>query len=165
MLKLVGGLCILSGGLTLRWMVLWERARTLELLDGLVTALTRIETELRFRRPALPELLEEGSLGRPQEVNAFFRRIQALVTAGTLSEAAWSAEVACLPIPPHSQALLDKLGGVLRGDEQGLLQGLNAAAQALGQERDRLQSRQREDRHRFSVCTLSGALLLILLLI
>lgn len=165
MTKLIGGLCILSGGLILRWMQLRERTRTMELLEGLISALARMETEIRYCRPPLPELLDGLKSAEPTELGGFFRQLRQNVGKGSLSEKVWKGSVWRLSLPDPCLEALDKLGTAFRGDEEGLLCSLEATAQALRRERDQLRSCQQADRQRISVCTLSGALLLIILLI
>ena len=74
MLKLLGSICVLGGGLMFWLMALAEQRRTRTALGDLLAALRRMREEIRMARTPLPLLLEALGLGctafLPQSCNA-----------------------------------------------------------------------------------------------
>ena len=164
MTRLLGALCILGGGLTLRGVVLRERRTTLETLDGLLDALDRMGTAIRLRRTPLPELLWELEALNAFQAALFFHRLRLRAETGSLSPETWVQAANQLPIPALCQDRMGKLGQALRGDELAALRALEAVSDSLQTERQRLRDTQKQDNQRTGVCTVSAALLLIILL-
>ena len=73
MTKLLGSLCVFAAGGMVWWSRRQERQKKRRLLSDLITALGRMETEIRLARIPLPRLLKRLAEGRGEETRAFFQ--------------------------------------------------------------------------------------------
>lgn len=165
MVKLLGSLCILSGGFLARWAQAAERRRKRDTLSDLLTALRRMAEEIRMARTPLPDLLERLSRDCGPDAAAFFRTVaDAARQGGELSEA-WAAAAEPLPLDGGDKADVQALGKDLRGDEENICKALSLVIYNLAksaEEQDR--RRPQEDRRATALCLSAAALLVILLI-
>ena len=164
MLKLLGSVCILGGGLMFWLIALAEQRRTRMALRDLLTALRRMREEIRMARTPLPLLLEVlGSDCRGPETAALFRCSAEAARHGENLEAAWRSGVGLLPLPPREREALEGL--TLRGDEESVCKGISLVITALEKGADELERQRPERDRRTAALCFSGAALLVILLI
>lgn len=165
MVKLLGSLCILSGGAMARWVHLSERRRRRDTLADLVTALRRMGEEIRMARTALPDLLERLSGDCGPDAAAFFRAAAAAARRGEDLSRAWNAAAAALPLSPGDRTGLQTLGEDLRGDEEKVCKAVSLVTYGLAKSAEEQARRQpAEDRRATALCFSAAALLVILLI-
>ena len=104
MLKLMGSICVLGGGLLCWLTALAERRRTRTALGDLLAALRRMREEIRMARTPLPLLLEAlGSDCRGPETAALFRRSADAARQGGDWRRPGGAALVCCPCPPENE--------------------------------------------------------------
>lgn len=165
MLKLLGSLCILFGGVASRMMLVGATREELAVLDELVSAFGRMEDEIRLNRMPLPRLLERLASGRKSAAAAFFRAVCAAALKGEVLPEVWRREAARLPLHKNEQAVVGDLGEKLSGDEESVLKALAFARRQLLRTLEKKREQQRDlERRSTAVCFSSAALLIILLI-
>lgn len=165
MLKLLGSLCILGGGILARYVQAAERRRELDTLSDLLRALRRMAEEIRMARTPLPLLLERLARGCGRETGAFFREASAAARRGESLGAAWRQGAEKLPLSAASSAALKELGDSLSGDEETVRKGISLAVRALAEDAEERTRRRPEEARQSAALWLSGAALLVILLI
>lgn len=165
MVKLLGSLCILSGGAAAWWVQAAERRRKRETLSDLLTALRRMAEEIRMARTPLPDLLESLARDCGPDAAAFFRASAGAVRQGGDLSKAWAAAAEALPLSGGDKAGLQDLGKDLRGDEENVCKAVSLVIYGLAksaEEQDR--RRPQEERRATALCFSAAALLVILLI-
>lgn len=165
MLKLLGSLCILGGGVLARYAQAAERRREMDTLSDLLWALRRMAEEIRMARTPLPLLLERLSQGCGGEAEVFFRESSAAARRGEALGAAWRRGAERLPLPAASAAALKELGDSLSGDEETVCKGISLAVYALAKDVEERDRRRPEEARQSAALWFSGAALLVILLI
>lgn len=165
MVKLLGSLCILSGGFMARCVQAAERRRKRDTLSGLLTALRRMAEEIRMARTTLPDLLERLSKDCGASASDFFRAAaDAARQDGELSEA-WASAADILPLADADKAVLQDLGKDLRGDEESVCKAISLVIYHLAKSAEEQERRRpQEDRRATALCFSAAALLVILLI-
>lgn len=164
MLKLMGSGCVMGAGVwLLRNITVEERRRTAVLRD-LEAALEVMADEIRINRTPMPRLLLKAGTGRCGEVMDFFMAVRMDSRTRGLS-AAWRGAAAALPLPEQEKQALAGLGGCLTGDEEQICRGLLTVSQQLGCALKRQRETAAERGKRSAALCLSGAALMIILLI
>lgn len=164
MLKLLGSICVLGGGLLCWLTALAERRRTRTALGDLLAALRRMREEIRMARTPLPLLMEAlGSDCRGPETAALFRRSADAARQGEGLEAAWRGGVGLLPLAPREREILEGL--TLRGDEESVCKGISLVITELARGVEELERQRPERDRRTAALCFSGAALLVILLI
>ncbi len=165
MLKVLGSFCVLCGGVLARYFQAAERRREMDTLSDLLTALRRMAEEIRMARTALPVLLERLSAGCGPEAGAFFQAAANAARRGEDLGKTWRRAAAALPLSAVSVSALAELGDDLRGDEESIYKAISLVIYALAQEAEERTRRQPEEAKRATALCLSGAALLVILLI
>lgn len=163
MLKLLGSLCILGAGGAAGAAQLRRMRRELTVLRELTGALDVLEGEIRFSRTALPLALRRA--GRGRDVCGFFEAAAAALMEGESPAAAFRRCAAALPIQTTDRMALAEAGKGLLGDETEACGALRAAGKMLEQSLREKSGRQAETEKRTAAVWLSGAALLILVLL
>ena len=164
MLKLLGSICVLGGGLMCWLMALAEQRRTRTALGDLLAALRRMREEIRMARTPLPLLLEAlGADCRGPETAALFQRSAEAARQGEGLEAAWRDGVRLLPLPPRERETMEGL--TLRGDEESVCKEISLAITDLARGIEELERQRPERDRRTAALCFSGAALLVILLI
>ncbi len=165
MLKLLGSLCILAGG----WLVRREQVsacrRELDTLSDLLAALEAMGQEIRMARTPLPLLLDRLKRGRTASVAAFFAGASAAAKRGESVADAWLRGAEALPLDPEDRGALAECGASLGGDEERVTQGIALARMRLGRSLEEKRRERAEREKRVTALSLSGAALLVILLI
>ena len=151
MLKLLGSLCVLSGGGLVWRSCLAERRRQRETLCDLLMALRRMAEEIRMARTPLPSLLDALAAETARR-------------GGDLP-AAWHHAAGGLPLEPGDREALAALGDSLHGDEESVCKAISLVIYQLAkslEETDRV--RQQEEKRTAALCFSAAALMVILLI-
>lgn len=165
MLKVLGSFCVLCGGVMVRYFQAAERRREMDTLSDLLTALRRMAEEIRMARTSLPVLLERLSAGCGPDAGAFFQTAASAARRGENLGEMWRRASAALPLSASSTAALAELGDSLRGDEESVCKAISLVIYALAREVEERTRRQPEEAKRATALCLSGAALLVILLI
>ena len=98
MLKLLGSLCILGGGILARCLQLAERRRRRDALFDLLSAFRRMAEHVRMARTPLPALLETLASNCGPDAAAFFSGVSSAVRQGEALPEIWKALAEELPL-------------------------------------------------------------------
>lgn len=165
MLKLLGAACVLGAG---GWA--WrrgaaERRRELDTLADVIALLGRMEEEIRLRRTSLPRLLASLGRDRGPEVRRFCAAVAAsLERAAPLGES-WRSAAEDLPLGAADRSALSALGELLQGDEESICKGISLTSHRLAKILEEARDSRAEREKRAGALWLSGAALLVILLI
>lgn len=165
MVKLAGSVLILAGGLLARRSRGAECRRRLDTLSDLLSALRRMGEEIRMARTPLPLLLERLASGCGPEAGTFFRTAASAAKQGTNLPAAWAKAAQALPLPEADRAAVAALGEDLRGDEETICKAVSLVIYQLAKTLEELLRRKPEEDKRTAALCLSGAALLVILLL
>ena len=163
-LKGVGVACVLGGGFLARWYGVTALRRQEEALEELTALLERMAREIRMTRMPLPRLLSCLA----QEGRYTGGRFAAAAEAAGLGgdpEHAWRQTARTLPLPPLSRRITAELAPGLMGDEEGVCRAVLLTCQALYGQLSRLREERPAREKRTTALCLSGAALLVILLI
>ena len=164
MLKLMGSGCVMSAGIWLLWKITGEERRRTAVLRDLAAALDIMANEIRMNRTPMPRLLLKAGAGRVGEVMDFFATVR--MSGGEMGfSAAWGRAAAALPLPELEKQSFSDLGHCLTGDEEQACSGLVSVSQQLDRELKRRRESAAENGRRNAALCLSGAALMIILLI
>ena len=141
MVKLLGAACVLGAAVWAWRRGAKERRRELDTLADLIVLLDRMEGEIRLRRTSLPRLLASLGLDRGPEVRRFCAAV-----AASLERAA-------------------PLGELLQGDEESICKGISLTSHRLAKSLEEARDSRAEREKRAGALWLSGAALLVILLI
>ena len=164
MLKLLGAACVLGAG---GWA--WrrgaaERRRELDTLADVIALLGRME-EIRLLRTSLPRLLASLGRDRGPEVRRFCAAVAAsLERAAPLGES-WRSAAEDLPLGAADRSALAALGELLQGDEESICKGILLTSHRLAKILEEARDSRAEREKRAGALWLSGAALLVILLI
>lgn len=163
MIKVIGCFCILCGGITAAMLQITSRRREVETIRSLQTSLEWISDEVRLNQTPLPRCFAQLEQSNEPVTAAFFLSVRCRLSTNERLEKIWLEETEKLPEPV--KPALNLLGNKLTSDEESLCRGLNRSAQSLDQlVRQKVCSRREQNRRSLAMC-LSGAALLILVLI
>lgn len=165
MLKLTGSVLILGSGVLLRYLQAAQRRREMDTLSDLLASLRHMAEEIRMARTPLPVLLGRLAGDCGPDAAAFFTAAADAARRGESLAAAWRQEAGRLPLSASGQAALRELGGSLHGDEESICKAISLVAYSLAQEAEERRGRQGEEARRATALCLSGAALLVILLI
>lgn len=165
MLKLLGSVCIFSGGILARWLQVSERRRRWDTLSDLLTALRQMAEEIRMARTPLPDLLEKLAEGKGPAVMVFFQETAKALRRGEKLETVWQRLSADLPLSEQDRRTAEALGRELHGDEENACKAIALAVYQLAASAE-VQARERktEDRKSAALWYSAAALLVILLI-
>ena len=165
MMKFMGSVCIFSGGLMTVLLQLRERRRTRSALTELLFALRRMGEEVRLCRTPLPRLLQTLSASCNGDAAAFFMAVGDGLRCGEDAETLWRQHTARLPLPVAAQQALAAVGNALRGDEENMCKVISLAILELEKYAAEWDKQRPETEKRAAALWLSGAALLVILLI
>ena len=165
MVKVVGSALVLLGGVLARQLHLAERRRGLEALREVTAALRQMADAIRMARTPLPALLDALALGRGEAVGDFFRAAAQAARRGGDLRRTWETAAEELPLCPADRAALRELAGSLQGDEESVCRAINLVTGQLARSMEEQTRRRPEEEKRATALCLSGAALLVILLI
>lgn len=165
MIRGLGCLLILSGGVGAE--VLHARAsrRLLETLEGFSGLFERMENEIRMNRTPLVQLMKRLLPGARREVRQFLEAAVQAAEQGISLPGAWRRESARLTVDAHTRALIREVGDTLCGDEEGACRALRLAAQQLAERAETLRRERGDKERRAAVLYVSAAAFLVILLL
>lgn len=165
MVKLLGAACILGAGAWAWRRGLAERRRELDTLADLIALLDRMAEEIRLRRTSLPRLL--GTLGRDRtaDVRAFCTSVASSLARGAPLGQSWRSAAEALPLRREDQQALAAMGDALQGDEENICKAISLTNKSLRKDLELTRDRRQETEKRSAALWLSGAALLVILLI
>ena len=165
MLTLLGSACVLGGGILARYVQMAERRREMDTLSDLLWALRRMAEEIRMARTPLPLMLERLASGCGPEAGAFFRAAASAAKQGERLPEAWKQAAEALPLPEADRMAVAALGEDLHGDEETICKAISLVTYQLTKAlEESLRRKPEEDKRTAAVC-LSGAALLVILLL
>lgn len=165
MVKLLGSLLILGGGLWARWSMVSVCRRELDTLSELTACLSEMTEEIRQARTPLPELLDRLGRGRGTEVTAFFSHVAGVVRQGGDAALAWRQAAEELPLCDEDRDVLTEAGRQLSGDETFVCKGISLVTSHLTRSlEEQRRSRGEREKRVTALCFSAAALLVILLL-
>ncbi len=165
MLKLTGSVLVFGGGVLLRYLQAAQCRREMDTLSDLLMSLRRMAEEIRMARTPLPVLLGRLAGDCGPDAAAFFTAAADAARRGESLAAAWRQAAGQLPLSAFGQTALQELGGSLHGDEENIYKAISLVTYSLAQEAEERRSRQGEEARRATALCLSGAALLVILLI
>ncbi len=165
MLKILGSACVLGGGVLARCLQAAERRREMDTLSDFLRALRRMTEEIRMARTPMPLLLERLAQGCGQEAGVFFQTVSSAARRGEDLGQAWRRAAGDLPLSGASAFALAGLGDDLQGDEEKICKAISLAVCSMAQDAEERSRRQPEEAKRATALCLSGAALLVILLI
>ena len=165
MIKLVGGLCVLSAGGIVWHLQRQEQRRRRQVLAELAAALDGMETSIRLNRTPLLPLFRQAAQGRCHEVSQLFEGSAAALAAGRSPETVWCQAVSCLPVSETDKRALSELVDALQGDETSACKGLSLAREELQNSLSQLEKQRPDEEKRTAALCFSAAALLVILLI
>lgn len=163
MMKLLGSLLILTGGVLLRQTRLGLDRRRRRVLSDLASSLTAMSGEIRMARTPMPELLRRQAEACGPDVGAFLQAAAAASAGEEGLAGGWVRGVPDLPLDEPERELL--LGLDLRGDEEQVCGALSRAGLWLSRRAEERERNRPEETKRTTALCFSGAALLVILLI
>ena len=159
MIRLTGVLCIVLSALGVYAVGERQRKREFAFLEDTLLALRRTESDVRAYHAGL---LEEFSGFRE---NDFFARLLALQAEEPERELFCTFSEAAKDCPTEERGILERLGGSLTGDEEGLLSALKTAENEWSELISARRQKAGEQRRIRGATVFSGAALLLLVLL
>lgn len=165
MLKLLGSLCVASGGALAWYVQRAERRREQDTLSDLQRAFRRMGEEVRMTRTPLPAVLTSlaGDCGEPAA--AFFQAASQAAAGGEDLPRIWRERANLLPLSERDKSAVSVLAQDLQGDEEkackGILHVINTLADSAGE----AERKRPEEEKRAAALWFSAAALLVILLI
>ena len=164
MIKLFGAVCVLGAAVWAWRREAGERRRKLDTLADLIALLDRMEGEIRLRRTSMPRLMETLGQDRGKEVRRFCAAVAASLSRGTPLGTSWRTAAEALPLSPEDRTAVISLEDSLQGDEEHICKGILLIRKKLEKDLEAARDRRPEAEKRSGALWLSGAALLVILL-
>ncbi len=165
MLKLLGSLCILGGGVLARCLQLAEHRRRRDTLFDFLSAFRRMAEHVRMARTPLPVLLDMLASSCGPDASAFFSGAANAVREGENLPEIWPVLAEALPLNDDDKSAVAALGADLQGDEETVCKAVSAVAYRLAKSAEESERKRPEEEKRATALWFSGAALLVILLI
>ena len=165
MLKWIGAACILAGGALARQYQVSALRRELDTLSALLAALCRMAEEIRMTRTPLPRLLSRLGREGTGPAGRFFSAVAEAALQGENISAVWRRAAGDLPLAEGPRRAVESLSSGLLGDEESVCKAISLACMDLSRALEDLRARRPETEKRATALCLSGAALLVILLI
>lgn len=165
MIKLMGSILILSGGVLARHFQALDRRRRMDTLSDLLSAIRRMGEEIRMTRTPLPVLLDRLAAGCGEDAGGFFERVSSAAKRGEELAGVWRQAAKELPLPDVDREALTDLGDSLHGDEENICKAISLVIYEMAKSLEEAVRRKPEEDKRSTALCLSSAALLVILLI
>lgn len=165
MLKLLGSLCVVSGGALAWYIQRTERRRERDTLSDLQRAFRRMEEEVRMARTPLPSLLSALSRDCAGPAAAFFQAVSQAAAKGEPLPRIWRERAAALPLHEMDKSAVSHLSGDLQGDEEKVCKAISHVINTLACSAGEAERKRPEEEKRAAALWFSAAALLVILLI
>lgn len=165
MLKLLGSLCVASGGALAWYVQRAERRRERDTLSDFQRAFRRMGEEVRMVRTPLPALLKTlvGDCGAPAA--AFFEAVSEAAAKGEDLSRAWREQAEALPLHERDKSAVSALVQELQGDEEKVCKAISHVVYTLADSAGEAERKRPEEEKRAAALWFSAAALLVILLI
>lgn len=165
MLKLLGSLCVASGGALAWYIQRLERRRERDTLSDLQRAFRRMGEEVRMARKPLPALLKAvaGDCGKPAA--AFFMAASRAAAGGEDLIRVWQEQAEALPLRERDKSVLSALVQSLQGDEEHTCKAISHVTYELAKSAEEAERKRPEEEKRAAALWFSASALLVILLI
>lgn len=165
MLKLLGSLCVASGGALAWYLQRSERRRERDTLSDLRRAFRRMGEEVRMARTPLPALLKSlaGDCGEPAA--AFFMAVSRAAASGEDLPRVWREGVEALPLRERDKCVVSALVQSLQGDEENTCKAISHVTYELANSTEEAERKRPEEEKRAAALWFSASALLVILLI
>lgn len=165
MLKLMGSLCVASGG-ALAWHIQRaERLRRRDTLWELQRAFRRMAEEVRLARTPLPALLRSLAGDCEGPAAAFFKAVSQAAARGENLPQVWRDQAGGLPLLERDRSAVIALAKDLQGDEEKVCKGISHVTKTLEESAAELERKRPEEEKRAAALWFSASALLVILLI
>ena len=165
MLKLLGSLCVASGG-ALAWHIQrTERRRERDTLSDFQRAFRRMGEGVRMVRTPLPVLLKTlaGDCGKPAA--AFFEAVSRAAASGEDLPRVWREQAKALPLQERDKSTVSSLAQGLQGDEENTCKVISHVTYELAKSAEEAERKRPEEEKRAAALWFSASALLVILLI
>lgn len=165
MIRLVGSVCILSGGVLAVRQSARKRRQKGELLAELIRALRRMEESVDILQTPIPRLLEEQAKRCGKEARPLFEETLVQLREGVPLSEAWSYGCGQLQLEQEENRALQSAFDGWNINNRSVCNGISLACDFLERAQEEQEQRQPEQAKRTAALYLSGAALLVILLI
>lgn len=165
MLKLLGSLCVASGGALAWYVQRAERRRERDTLSDLQRAFRRMGEEVRMARTPLPALLEILARDCGGPAAAFFKAVSQAAAVGEDFPGVWRERAEALPLRERDKSAVSGLAEDLQGDEERVCKAISHVIDTLANSAGEMERKRPEEEKRAAALWFSAAALLVILLI
>lgn len=165
MLKLLGSLCVVSGGALAWYIQRLECCRERDTLSDIQRAFRRMGEEIRMTRTPLPALLRAlaGDCGEPAAV--FFEAVSRAAAGGEELPRVWQEQAEALPLQERDKSVVSALVQSLQGDEENTCKAISHVTYELAKSAEEAERKRPEEEKRAAALWFSASALLVILLI
>ena len=165
MLRILGSALVLAGGLLARQIQFSEHRRREKTLMGLLSAFRQMAEEIRLVRTPMPLLLERLAESCQGEGQRFLSLTASSVRQGESLPSAWHQAAKILTLPDSAQRALVELGDNFHGDSASICKAISLSCNVFARELGELQRCRPDAEKRATALWLSGAALLVIVLL
>ncbi|MCI9579409.1 MAG: hypothetical protein HFF98_11260 [Oscillibacter sp.] len=165
MLRLLGSLCVASGGVLAWYVQRAERRRERDARSDLLRAFRRMGEEVRMARTPLPALLSALAADCGEPAAAFFQAVSRAAAGGENLPQVWRERSEALPLPERDKSAVSTLVKDLQGDEENAYKAISYVAYELAKSAEEAEHKRPEEEKRAAALWFSASALLVILLI
>lgn len=165
MVKLLGSLFVLGGGLLAAWQGVLEGRRRWDTLSDMMVSLRRMAEEIRMARTPLLSLMETLAESCHKETGAFFLQAVGAIRRGDDLASVWKEAAEELTLAEQDRKTVAAVGDSLQGDEENVCKAISLAVYELAKSAEQWERIRPEEAKRRLALWISGAALLVILLI
>lgn len=165
MLKLLGSLCVASGGALAWYIQQAERRRSRRTLSDFQMAFRRMGEEVRMARTPLPALLNDLAADCGPEAAAFFSAASKAAGEGENLSGVWRRQAETLALEERARTAVAALSCDLQGDEEKVCKAISHVTYMLAKSAEEAERKRPEEEKRAAALWFSAAALLVILLI
>lgn len=165
MLKLMGGLLVISSGALAWYFQMSERRRKRDTLSDFQTAFRRMGENVRMARTSLPSLLKTLSADCGPEASAFFEAASRAAGEGEALPQIWRRQAKGLTLDERDKTAISDLGRDLQGDEESVCKAISHVTFLLAKSEEEMERKRPEEEKRATALWFSAAALLVILLL
>ena len=165
MLRMLGSLCVVSGGALAWYVQRAERRRERDTLSDLLGAFRRMGEEGRMARTPLPALLSSLAVDCGEPAAAFFQAASKAAAGGERLPQVWREQAEYLPLSKRDKSVVSSLAKGLQGDEENACKVISHVAYELAKSAEEAEHKRPEEEKRAAALWFSASALLVILLI
>ncbi|MCI9609904.1 MAG: hypothetical protein HFG07_06775 [Oscillibacter sp.] len=164
MLKLLGSLCIASGGALSWYLQRAERRRERDARSDLQRAFRRMGEEVRLARTPMPALLKALAKDCGEPAAAFLEAVSRAAARGEGLPGVWREQAEALPLCERDKSAVFALAGDLQGDEEKVCKAIYHVTFLLAKSEEEAERKRPEEEKRAAALWFSASALLVILL-